>query len=285
MLPEQRQRIHSAIARIEKSTKGWLEMLPRNRSRSQLGYARKDLLAALAMDSPTVPSPTPVPVKPSVYSQLGAWVHNAVDFSVDSPTAVKFLAAGGRYVMVEFASESDARNRHELTDRQWAQRWRAAGVLVGGWWRIENLPAAGTPVSPVPMDLWGPNPESAAELVKLPSVMEELDSLYPRAQQGVITLAKMPGFPTGLIERYDAHVIMENFLEQSPTSDHSVTNGVAFWKNSGVPLERLHACLLFAGSVKANVAGHMAEVRATGVKGVSAFVGEATPGSSWAGMA
>jgi hypothetical protein len=131
-------------------------------------------------------------------------------------------------------------------------------------------------------DLLVPNPESAAELGRLPAVLDECSRVgVPLA---VVTLGKAHAFPTGLLAAYDAHLIPECFLETA-AADTTVTNSVRFWKQSGVDAARIHPCLLHKpGYDRYPARVGVFEARAAGVTGLSSFTAENTPAVAWEAM-
>jgi hypothetical protein len=216
-----------------------------------------------------------------VFSGLGGFVAQCGSFPPDTESARAFQQAGGRWLAAQFGDPAtDQANRQQFT-RDWAARWRAKGVLVGAWWRVEHL-SVNVPALPQ-ADLLVPNPETPAELGRLPAVLDECSRVgVPLA---VVTLGKAHAFPTGLLAAYDAHLIPECFLETA-AADTTVTNSVRFWKESGVDAARIHPCLLHKpGPDRYPVRVAAAEAHTIGVSGLSSFTAENTPADAWAVMA
>lgn len=226
--------------------------------------------------------PKPV-VKPSVFSQLGGFVAQAGSFPPDTTSAKAFVKSGGKWLAVQFGDPTtDQRNRQAFS-QGWAERWRAFGVKVGCWWRVEHvgIPYPATP----PVDFRIPNPEQQHELERLPGILAACRKQDPSGPLAVITLGKVPNFPTGLMDSLDAHLILECFLE-TDKSDTTVTNSVRYFVASQVPLHRIHACLLHkTGESRYPTRIAAAEAHILGVKGLSSFTAENTPADAWQVMA
>lgn len=229
-------------------------------------------------------SPGSAPAKPSsLFSQLGDFISQAGSFPPDTASARAFHAAGGKWLAVQFGDPATDQGNRQAFALGWADRWRALGVKVGVWWRVEHvgIPVPNTP----PCDFRVPNPEQPHEIERLPGILAECRKQDPDGPLAVITLGKVPGFPTGLLETLDVDLILECFLE-TPRSDTTVTNSVRYWLASQVRLARIKCCLLFKSGYDRYPAGSAAaEAEALGVHGLSAFTAENTPANAWSVMA
>lgn len=220
----------------------------------------------------------------SLFSQLGGFVSQAGSFPPDTESARAFQKAGGKWLAVQFGDPATDQGNRAAFSQGWAERWRALGVKVGAWWRVEHV-GIPVPVTP-PVDLLIPNPEQQHELDRLPGILQVCRERHPTQPLAVITLGKVPRFPTGLLELHDAHLIPECFLETAK-SDTNVENSLRYWLASTVKPHRLHPCLLFktGGLPQPPLAVSVAQADALGVKGFSAFTAENTPALSWSVIA
>lgn len=228
--------------------------------------------------------PNPPLTKPSLFDELGGFVAQFGSFPPDTESARAFQKAGGKWLAVQFGDPTtDPGNRARFAEGL-AERWRQLGVKVGCWWDVGHV-GIPIPVTP-PVDFRIPNPEDAAELERLPGILATCRKADPTGPLAVITLGKMPGFPTGLLETLDAHVIPECFL-QFPTSDTNVENSVKFFLDSGVAAHRIHPSLLFATDMlpQPPLAISKAQAAKLGVTGFSSYVAENTPALSWSVIA
>lgn len=219
---------------------------------------------------------------PSLFDHLGGFVSQAGSFPPDTESAKAFVKAGGRWLAVQFGDPATDQGNRRRFEEGWALRWRQEGVRVGAWWRVEQV---GIPVPVIPpVDFLIPNPEQAHELERLPGILTACRELLPKsAALAVITLGKVPGFPTGLLETHDAHLVPECFLETA-TSDTSVTNSARYWLASTVARERIHPCLLHKPGYVTNAWAAAREAAALNVHGLSSFTAENTPATEWKAM-
>jgi hypothetical protein len=230
-------------------------------------------------------TPPPKPqTPPSLFSDLGGFVAQAGSFPPDTAGARAFQQAGGKWLTVQFGDPTTDPGNRQAFSQGWAERWRALGVQVGCWWRVEQV-GLPIPVTP-PVDFRVPNPEQPHEMARMQDILRECRRVAPSQPLAAITLGKALAFPTGALETYDAHLILECFLE-TPRSDTTVENSVRYWLASTVPAHRIHPCLLHktGGLPQPPLAVSKAQAAALGVTGFSSYVAENTPAIAWSVMA
>lgn len=224
-------------------------------------------------------------VQPSVFSQLGAFVSQASSWPHDTPSAQAFIAAGGKWIAVQWGDTATEANNLRRFDEGWDERWRQQGVKVLGWHRTEHIKGdegewAVDMTDSLGLDGYVLNPETPAELQRTHDALKEYRATYPQLPLAVITLGKIGGFPTGALAEQDAHIILECFLE-TPQADTTVTNSVRYWLASQVERPRIHCCLLAKTGYDTPWATQAGEAKVLGVHGISTFTGENTPAAAW----
>jgi hypothetical protein len=168
---------------------------------------------------------TGVPTPAKGLRELSGVVRDASHFNPGTDRAKAFVEAGGTRLLLQFADPiNDASNRARFP--AWAAEWRRHGVTVDGWWRVNHMPTNLTP-NVAGVDSWWPNAEDQAEIARLPTIY-----LSPCA--GVLTLGKAPGAWPPAGGRLAAECFREN-----PQSDQTVTNSVTWWREAGLPDDRL----------------------------------------------
>lgn len=229
------------------------------------------------------PPPPPIPTfetKHLIFNELGTYVASASAFSYDSPKAIEFRRQGGKWLAIQFWDPAThAFNLWECQNANWINRWRAQGVKVFGWHRVEHFPGDNPFIADV--EGWSYNPESQQEMESLTRQIIDGRSRQPTWPLSAITLGKMLYFPTGLLTQLDIHLIMENFIQEGGDSD-DITSSYKFWRDSMVPHNLIHSCLLFKPGIRIDATTETNEAKQLGIKGISAFTGENTPISSWA---
>lgn len=185
--------------------------------RSGYGIGMVNLIRANPKPAPPTPGTGP--------RELSGVVRDASHFNPGSDRAKAFLDAGGTRLLLQFADPiNDASNRARFSS--WAAAWRRLGVTVDGWWRV-NHRIADAPPSVLGVDNWWPNAEITSEIIRLPFI-------YHSPCVGVLTLGKAPGAWPPARGRLAAECFREN-----PQSDQTVTNSVTWWRQAGLPDDRL----------------------------------------------
>lgn len=197
----------------------------------------------------------------SPFEMLG-FLRNVSHADPGTPAGAAFIKAGGSRILIQMrAPESDYQNYSRLPE--WSRRWRAAGVHVDGWWRMNHAPGAPAAPGYPDIELWWPNVEIPDEY---PDARWAVIVNKPRLG-GVVTLGK-GGFtaePAGSVD-----VAIECFRE-GPASDHSITNSVAWWTNAGWKRQRLIVMLQGYGTPFAPPAEQAREALENGVRRVALY--------------
>ncbi len=135
--------------------------------------------------------------------------------------------------------------------------------------------SAWLPPHPTGLKGWVFNAETQAELDRLQTSIGSYRLSFPKAPVGVVTMGKMPGFPTGLLDFFNAYLIPECFSQED--ADKTPGNCVPWWQASQVHLGRINPSYLFKPGIRTDPTQELAEQVTTGAYGVSVFTGENTP--------
>lgn len=143
-----------------------------------------------------------------------------------------------------------------------------------GWHRMEHT-SQFLPPRPAGTEGWVFNAETQPELDRLQTSMGTYRVAEPEAPIGVVTMGKMPGFPTGLLQQLNSFLIPECFSQED--ADKTVENCVPWWRASEVHLGRINPSYLFKPGIRTDPTAELVHQVTTGAFGVSTFTLENTP--------
>jgi hypothetical protein len=183
------------------------------------------------------------------YLGVTGFVLQAASWPADHPTAVAARGAGLRTVLLQWKDPATHnQNSTEWTAGGWARRWRAQGVDVLGWWRVEHAPDSVLEVA---------NAESAEEIALLAE-----------------------GVPVSALNRHGVVLFAECFRENDE-ADTTVTGCWQFWLDAKMRPELIRPTLQAYGQPFDTLEQQAADARGCGARGVGVYPAELVSVADW----